>query len=210
MGTSLVCGIDLGTSNSLCAVSYENTLELVTFGSTKTAISSTVQYYNNGDIFVGAEGSSRDSVTIRYAKQIIGTPINELDELSNPSYDSPLVELDDNYAGFLIKQNDKEEKIGPVDVEAEILREIHSHVAKYVIEGSRKLSTVVVGVPARLSQLQRECTRQLVAKSLRRLSMLNYLMNLSLPLFIISKVMLTSSQAIIWYTTLDQEPLILL
>ena len=50
MATSLVCGIDLLTRNSLCAVSYENTLELVTFGSTKTAISSTVQYYNNGDI----------------------------------------------------------------------------------------------------------------------------------------------------------------
>ena len=210
MATSLVCGIDLGTSNSLCAVSYENTLELVTFGSTKTAISSTVQYYNNGDIFVGAEGSSRESVTIRFAKRLIGRPINELDELSKLSYGSPIVELDVNYAGFLIKRNDKEEKIGPVDVEAEILREIRSHVDKYVIEGSRKLSTVVVGVPAKFNQLQRECTRQLVAKSLRRLSMLNYLMNLSLPLFIISKVMLTSSQAIIWYTTLDQEPLILL
>ena len=35
MATSLVCGIDLGTSNSLCAVSYENTLELVTFGISK-------------------------------------------------------------------------------------------------------------------------------------------------------------------------------
>ena len=158
MATSLVCGIDLGISNSLCAVSYENTLELVTFGSKKTAISSTVQYYNNGDIFVGAEGSSRDSVTIRFAKRLIGTPINELGELSKISYGSPIVELDDHYAGFLIKRNDKEEKIGPVDVEAEILREIRSHVDKYVIEGSRKLSTVVVGVPAKFNQLQRECT----------------------------------------------------
>ena len=35
MATSLVCGIDLGTSNSLCAVSYENTQELVTFGISK-------------------------------------------------------------------------------------------------------------------------------------------------------------------------------
>ena len=159
---------------------------------------------------MGAEGSSRDSVTIRYAKRIIGTPINELDKLSNLSYGSPLVELDDNYAGFLIKRNDKEEKIGPIDVEAEILREIRSLVTKYEIVGSRKLSTVVVGVPAKFNQLQRECARQLVAKSLRRLSMLNYLMNLSLPLFIILKVLQTSSQAIIWYTTLDQEPLILL
>ena len=58
MATSLVCGIDLGTRNSLCAVSYENILELVPFGISKTAISSTVQYYNNGDIFVGAGGSS--------------------------------------------------------------------------------------------------------------------------------------------------------
>ena len=159
---------------------------------------------------MGAEGSSRDSVTIRFAKRLIGTPINELNEISNLLYGSPLVELDDNYAGFLIKRNDKEEKIGPVDVEAEILREIRSHVDKYVIEGSRKLSTVAVGVPAKFNQLQRECTRQLVAKSLRRLSTLNCLIYLSLPLFIISKVMLTSSQAIIWYTTLDQEPLILL
>ena len=68
------------------------------------------------------------------------------------------MELDDHYSGFLIRWNDKEEKIGPVDVEAEILREIRSHVDKYVIEGSRKLSTVVVGVPARFNQLQRECT----------------------------------------------------
>ena len=158
MATSLVCGIDLGTSNSLCAVSYESTQELVTFGSTKTTLSSIVQYYNNGDILVGAEGSSRDSVTIRFAKRLIGTPINELNEISNLLYGSPLVELDDNYAGFLIKRNDKEEKIGPVDVEAEILREIRSHVDKYVIEGSRKLSTVVVGVPAKFNQLQRECT----------------------------------------------------
>ena len=51
-----------------------------------------------------------------------------------------------------------EEKIGPVDVEAEVLREIRSHVDKYVIDGSRKLSTVVVGVPAKFNQLQRECT----------------------------------------------------
>ena len=68
------------------------------------------------------------------------------------------MELDDHYAGFLIKRNDKEEKIGPVDVEAEILKEIRSHVDKYVIDGSRKLSTVVVGVPAKYNQLQRECT----------------------------------------------------
>ena len=40
--------------------------------------------------------------------------------------------------------------------------------------------------------------------------MLNCLIYLSLPLFIILKEMLPSSQAIIWYTTLDQEPLILL
>ena len=158
MATSLVCGIDLGTSNSLCAVSYENTLEVVTFGISKTTISSTVQYYNNGDIFLGAEGSSRDSVTIRFAKRIIGTSINELDELSKLSYGSPIVELDDHYAGFLIKRNDKEEKIGPIDVEAEILKEISSHVDKYEIESSRKLSTVVVGVPAKFNQLQRECT----------------------------------------------------
>ena len=35
MATSLVCGIDLATSNSLCALSRENTLELVTFGISK-------------------------------------------------------------------------------------------------------------------------------------------------------------------------------
>ena len=35
MATSLVCGIDLGTSNSLCALSRENTQELVTFGISK-------------------------------------------------------------------------------------------------------------------------------------------------------------------------------
>ena len=107
---------------------------------------------------MGAEGSSRDSVTIRFAQRFIGTLINELDELSKISYGSPIVELDDQYSGFFIRQNDKDEKIGPVDVEAELLREIHSHVDKYEIEGSRKLSTVVVGVPARFSQLQRECT----------------------------------------------------
>ena len=158
MATSLVCGIDLGTSNSLCAVSYENTQELVTFGISKTTISSTVQYYNNGDIFVGAEGSFKDSVTIRFAKRLIGTLINELDEISKLLCGSPLVELDDHYAGFLIKRNDKEEKIGPIDVEAGILREIRSHITMYEIESSRKLSTPVVGVPARFNQLQRECT----------------------------------------------------
>ena len=42
---------------------------------------------------MGAEGSFRDYVTIRYAKQIIGTYINELDELSKISYGIPLVEL---------------------------------------------------------------------------------------------------------------------
>ena len=144
--------------NSLCAVSYENTLELVRFGISKTTISSTVWYYTNGDIFVGAEGSSWDSVTIRFAKRFIGTLINELGELSNLLCGSPLVELDDRYSRLLIRRDDEEEKIGPIDVEAEILREIRSHVDKYVIEGSRKLSTVVVGVPARFNQLQWECT----------------------------------------------------
>ena len=90
----------MGTSNSLCALSRENTQELVTFGISKTTISSTVQHYNNGDIFVGAEGSSRDSVTIRFAKRLIGTPINELGELFNLSYGIPLVKLDDKYASF--------------------------------------------------------------------------------------------------------------
>ena len=196
--------------NSLCAVCYENTLELVRFGISKTTISSTVWYYTNGDIFVGAEGSSWDSVTIRYAKRFIGTLINELGELSNLLCGSPLVELDDRYSRLLIRRDDEEEKTGPVDVEAEILREIRSHVDKYVIEGSRKLSTVVVGVPARFNQLQWECTLSACCKSLRRLSMLNCLMNLSLPLFIILRGLRTSSQAIIWYTTLDKEPLILL
>ena len=100
MATSLVCGIDLGTRNSLCALSRENTQELVTFGISKN------QYHLQSSIttmeifFVGAEGSSIDSVTIRYAKRLIGTPINELGELSKPSYGSPLVELDDHYSGF--------------------------------------------------------------------------------------------------------------
>ena len=111
MATSLVCGIDLGTSNSLCAVSYENTQELVIFGISKTSLSSIVWYYTNGDIFVGYEGSSRDSVAIRYAQRIIGTPINELGEISKPSYGSPLVELDDHYSGFLIKRNDKVKRL---------------------------------------------------------------------------------------------------
>ena len=74
--------------------------------------------------------------------------------------------LDYNYSGFLIRRNDREEKIGLVDVEAEILREIRSHVNKYVIEGSRKLSTVVVGVPARFNQLQRECSMSACRKVL--------------------------------------------
>ena len=68
------------------------------------------------------------------------------------------MKLDDRYSGFLIRQNDKEEKIKPIDVEAEILKEIRSHITKYVIESSRKLSTLVVGVPAKYNQLQRECT----------------------------------------------------
>ena len=152
------------TRDSLCAVKHENTQELVPFGISKTAMASTVQYYNNGDIFVGSEGSSRDSITIRYAKRIIGTPIDKLGELSKPSYGSAIVELDDHYAWFLIRRHDKEEKIGLFDVEAGILREIRSHITKYEIEGSRKLSTVVVGVPARFNQLQRECTLSVCRK----------------------------------------------
>ena len=158
MATSLVCGIDLGTSNSLCAVSDGSTQELVNIGSSKTAISSTVQYDNSGAIFVGVEGGAKDSVTIRYAKRIIGTPVNEMGELARLSYGSEIVELDDHYAGFLIRRHGKEERIGPVDVEAEILKEIRHHVNKYVSDGFRKLSTVVVGVPAKFNQLQRECT----------------------------------------------------
>ena len=96
MATSLVCGIDLGTSNSLCAVSYGSTQELVNIGSSKTAISSTVQYDNSGAIFVGVEGGAKDSVTIRFAKRIIGTPVNEMGELAKLSYGSEIVELADH------------------------------------------------------------------------------------------------------------------
>ena len=158
MATSLVCGIDLGTSNSLCAVSYGSTQELVNFGSSKTAISSTVQYDNSGAIFVGVEGGTKDSVTIRSAKLIIGTPVNEMGELAKFSYGSEIVELADHCAGFLIRRHDKEERISPIDVEAEILREIRYHINMYVSDGRRKLSTVVVGVPAKFNQLQREFT----------------------------------------------------
>ena len=48
---------------------------------------------------MGAEGSSRDSVTIRFAKRLINTPINELNEISKLLCGIPLVKLDDHYSG---------------------------------------------------------------------------------------------------------------
>lgn len=165
MDNDLVCGIDLGTSNTLCAVMYDNKRELVHLRDGKTAMPSTVQYRKNGDVNAGIKVKAPDSVVISYAKRLIGISKDGLGTLGNISYGSPLVEMKNNMVGFLLDFGDRKKELSPVDVEANILEAIYLQLKKmYLSKDSTKLTTVVVGVPAKFNQLQRECILKACSK----------------------------------------------
>ena len=158
MNSQFVCGIDLGTSNSLCAVSYLHGPELVSFENATTVLPSIVRYRNDGKVIVGNPISCKDSQTIRFAKRLIGVSYDNMQDAGKLGYGSPVVRIQEGFAGFRVKQNGQEKEISPIDVEAEIFKEIQRNAVKYNNNSSLTLSTVVVGVPAKFNQYQRECT----------------------------------------------------
>jgi len=163
-------GIDLGTTNSLVAVSSEGHAHTLCDHHGHCLIPSVVHYRKNGDVTVGEEAVTlgiKDSAnTISSVKRLMGRGTEDIE------YDLPYEIANDADGGMpLIKT--VAGALSPVEVSAEILRVLAKRGEE---ELGGELDGAVITVPAYFDDAQRQAT-----KDAARLAGLNVLRLLSEP-----------------------------
>jgi molecular chaperone HscA len=148
-----VVGIDLGTTNSLVAHVADATPEVIA-GEGGPLVPSVVYYGKDGEVLVGksAEAKALESPreTISSAKRLIGRGLKDVAGFRGLlPYE---IEGDDRAVSLTIH----ERKVSPVEVSAEVLRELKKRAETSLggpIEGA------VITVPAYFDDAQRQATR---------------------------------------------------
>ncbi len=152
----LVVGIDLGTTNSLVALSTGGRPELVTDGQGRpVALPSAVSFTDEG-VVVGEAALERAPLaperTILSVKRLMGQGLDDLSPAVRRHFAAPLVEE----GRKLVKLQVGERALTPQEVSAHVLRELKRRAEAGL---GREVSKAVVTVPAYFDDAQRQATR---------------------------------------------------
>ncbi|HEY5956564.1 MAG TPA: Hsp70 family protein, partial [Polyangiaceae bacterium] len=163
-------GIDLGTTHSLVAVAQGGKAQVLVGAEGSALIPSAVHFASDGRVLVGARARALAAVaperTFTSIKRLMGRNATDREAL-RPSGWKRLEPSDDSEARsarFLVG----ERVVTPVEVSAEILRELSSMATRELSE----VGPAVITVPAYFDDAQRQATRdaaQLAGLSVARL-----------------------------------------
>lgn len=151
-----IVGIDLGTTNSVIAVTEAGSPVVIKNAEDKRTLPSVVAYTKNGELLVGPI-AKRQAVlnsknTFYSVKRFIGTLPRELDPLlKNVAY--PLIEEANT---FKIECSNLNTTFRPEEISANILRTLCENASNYL---GQKVEQAVVTVPAYFNDLQRQATK---------------------------------------------------
>lgn len=148
---SKIIGIDLGTTNTCAAYLKNNIPKIITNLNAQRTTPSIVSYYNK-NILLGENAKNKNAKnTIFAVKRLIGKKYDDIkDYVKNLPYNTFPYKNGDVW----IKLENK--KISPVQVSAEILKNVKEFSEKFLNE---KVKKAIITVPAYFNDSQRQATK---------------------------------------------------
>jgi molecular chaperone HscA len=143
-------GIDLGTTNSLVAVSNNGIREVVETESGEKMLSSIVAYTADGGVIVGDKALD-ESHFIRSVKRLMGRGLADVKTIAGAL---PFDVVDDTHGMVTLDINGRH--VTPVEVSAEILKELKKR-AETVLDND--VDRAVITVPAYFDDAARQATK---------------------------------------------------
>lgn len=144
-------GIDLGTTNSLVAIANKGVYEVISDEDGNFLLPSIVEYLEDGSVKVGDKSSTSTSV-IRSVKRLMGKSSDDVKTLDENDIYNIVEKNDDN----IIYLNVGKKDVTPVEVSAEILKELKKRAEK---ELSNDVENAVITVPAYFDDAARQSTK---------------------------------------------------
>jgi len=156
--TELAIGIDLGTTNSVVAISSDNKVEVLTDADGRALVPSVVAYAPDGSAIVGELAKrlllSRPDSVVSSIKRLMGRGAEDVKTLGGqlPFDIEPHVEGQSH----LVRLNIGGHKLTPIEISADILRALRDRAEEHL---GAKVQKAVVTVPAYFDDAQRAATK---------------------------------------------------
>jgi molecular chaperone HscA len=156
----IAIGIDLGTSNSVCAfyninINSENKIEVVPFlfnNNIKSKLVPSVVQYTNNNVLVGLNIQADQINTFRSIKRFMGKALSDIEGVNiNLAVDK------NNSANQIVFLLGQEQTTSAVEISAEILNFIKVNAQSYI---GKKITKAVITVPAYFNENQRLATKK--------------------------------------------------
>jgi len=156
--TELAIGIDLGTTNSVVAISAKNTVEVLKDEDEKALVPSIVAYAPDGSAIVGELAKrlllSRPDSVVSSIKRLMGRGIEDLKSLGGQlPFDVIPHDVGDSH---LVRLNIAGRTLTPVEISADILRALQDRAQTHLRAVVKK---AVITVPAYFDDAQRLATK---------------------------------------------------
>lgn len=156
-----IIGIDLGTTNSCVAVMDGKKARVLENGEGGRTTPSIVAYTKEGEILVGQpakrQAVSNPQNTLFAIKRLIGRRFND-EEVQRDVKIMPykIIASDNNDAWLNVKVKEKDEKMAPPQISAEILKKMKKTAEDFLGE---TVTEAVITVPAYFTDAQRQATK---------------------------------------------------
>ena len=156
--TELAIGIDLGTTNSVVAISSENQVEVLTDQDGQALVPSVVAYAPDGSAIVGELAKrlllSRPDHVVSSIKRLMGRGAEDVKTLGGqlPFDIEPYHEGESH----LVRLNIGGHKMTPIEISADILRALRGRAEEHL---GAKVEKAVITVPAYFDDAQRTATK---------------------------------------------------
>ena len=156
--TALAVGIDLGTTNSVVAISTKGQPEVLRDEDGKALVPSIVAYAPNGSAIVGGVARTllldRPDSVVGSIKRLMGRGIEDVKSLSGtlPFSVDPVVEGETG----MVRLNVSGLKLTPVEISADILRALKDRAEEHL---GQAVDKAVITVPAYFDDAARQATK---------------------------------------------------
>lgn len=143
----IAVGIDLGTTNSLIAISENSKITIIPDEATSKAYTPSIVAYATNGVIVGEEALNYNGKNISSVKRLMGKGKEDLPQ--NFYYN-----IETNECSIKIKLGER--VLSPVEISAEILKSLKDRAERYL---KRKVTKAVITVPAYFDDAARQATK---------------------------------------------------
>lgn len=148
---SSAVGIDLGTTNSLIAISQNFIAQVIEDPNTGDRLLPSILYYGNDKVYVGKEAQEFVG-HISSIKRLMGKGISDIQTIMGLSS----VSLDESSSNTIVRLNVNGGSLTPIEISADILKALKARAEIFL---NKRISKAVITVPAYFDDASRNATK---------------------------------------------------